>query len=30
MADERDFDQGRTQKLIDLFITERLGLKKIT
>ena len=29
MADEREFDEGRTQRLIDLFITETLGLKKV-
>ncbi len=29
MADEREFDEGRTQRLIDLFITETLGLKKL-
>ncbi len=30
MADEREFDEVRTQRLIDLFITETLGLKKLT
>jgi benzoyl-CoA reductase subunit B len=29
MADEREFDEGRSQRLIDLFITETLGLKKV-
>jgi benzoyl-CoA reductase subunit B len=29
MADERQFDEGRTRRLIDLFITETLGLKKV-
>ncbi|MEE8419395.1 MAG: benzoyl-CoA reductase, bzd-type, subunit O [Dehalococcoidales bacterium] len=30
MADEREFDETRTRRMIDLFITETLGLKKIT
>lgn len=30
MADEREFDEVRTLRMIDLFITETLGLKKIT
>jgi len=29
MADERQFDEPRTKRLIDLFITETLGLKKV-
>ncbi|MDH5695870.1 MAG: 2-hydroxyacyl-CoA dehydratase, partial [Dehalococcoidia bacterium] len=29
MADEREFDEGRTKRFIDLFITETLGLKKV-
>ena len=29
MADEREFDEGRTTRLIDLFVTETLGLKKV-
>jgi benzoyl-CoA reductase subunit B len=29
MADEREFDEGRTRRFIDLFVTETLGLKKI-
>ncbi len=30
MADEREFDEARTKGLIDLFLTETLGLKKLT
>ena len=30
MADEREFDETRTHRLIDLFVRETLGLKKIT
>ena len=29
MADEREFDEARTKRFIDLFITETLGLKKV-
>jgi benzoyl-CoA reductase subunit B len=29
MADERQFDEVRTKRLIDLFVTETLGLKKV-
>jgi benzoyl-CoA reductase subunit B len=29
MADEREFDEGRAQRLIDLFVKETLGLKKV-
>lgn len=29
MADEREFDEARTARLIDLFVTETLGLKKV-
>lgn len=29
MADEREFDETRTKRLIDLFIAETLGLKKV-
>jgi hypothetical protein len=29
MADERQFDEVRTKRLIDLFITEILRLKKV-
>jgi benzoyl-CoA reductase subunit B len=29
MADEREFDEARTARMIDLFITETLGLKKV-
>jgi benzoyl-CoA reductase subunit B len=29
MADKREFDEGRTTRLIDLFVTETLGLKKV-
>ena len=29
MADERQFDEARSKKLIDLFVTETLGLKKL-
>jgi len=29
MADQRQFDEARTDRLIDLFITETLGLKKV-
>ena len=29
MADEREFDEVRTARMIDLFVTETLGLKKI-
>jgi benzoyl-CoA reductase subunit B len=27
MADEREFDEGRTTRFIDLLVTETLGLK---
>ena len=30
MADEREFDLGRICRIIDLFATETLGIKKIT
>ena len=30
MADEREFDETRTRRLIDLFVGETLGLKKAT
>jgi benzoyl-CoA reductase subunit B len=29
MADEREFDEGRVLRLIELFVTETLGLKKV-
>jgi len=29
MADEREFDEARTARIIDLVVTETLGLKKI-
>jgi len=29
MADEREFDEARTARVIDLFVTETLGLKKV-
>jgi len=29
MADEREFDEARTHRFIDLFVTETLGLKKL-
>lgn len=29
MADEREFGEGRAKRLIDLFITETLGLKEV-
>ncbi len=29
MADEREFDEARAKRLMDLFLTETLGLKKI-
>jgi len=29
MADEREFDEARAKRLMDLFVTETLGLKKI-
>jgi hypothetical protein len=29
MADEREFDEAKAQKMIDLFITETLGLKEV-
>jgi len=29
MADERQFDEPRTRRLIDLFVTETLGLKLV-
>jgi hypothetical protein len=29
MADEREFDEARTARQIDLFLTETLGLKKV-
>jgi benzoyl-CoA reductase subunit B len=29
MADERGFDEARTARMIDLFVTETLGLKKV-
>jgi benzoyl-CoA reductase subunit B len=30
MADEREFDEARAQRMIDLFVTETLGLEKIS
>lgn len=30
MGGEREFDETRTKRLIDLFITETLGLKKVS
>ena len=29
MADEREFDEARAKRLIDLFVTETLGLKEV-
>ena len=29
MADEREFDEARTARMIDLFLTEALRLKKV-
>ena len=29
MADERQFDETRSRRLIDLFVTETLGLKPV-
>lgn len=29
MADEREFDEARTKRFVDLFLTETLGLKKL-
>ena len=29
MADEREFDGARTARMIDLFVTETLGLRKV-
>lgn len=29
MADEREFDEAKAQRMIDLFITETLGLKEV-
>ncbi|OGP55280.1 MAG: hypothetical protein A2Y65_04025 [Deltaproteobacteria bacterium RBG_13_52_11] len=29
MADEREFDEGKAQRMIDLFITETLGRKEV-
>jgi len=29
MADEREFDEVRTARVIDPFVTETLGLKKV-
>lgn len=29
MGDEREFDEARTARLIDLFVTETLGLKRV-
>ena len=29
MADDREFDEARTLRLVDLFLTETLGLKKL-
>jgi len=29
MADERESDEARTARMIDLFVTETLGLKKV-
>jgi hypothetical protein len=29
MADEREFDEVRTARMIYLFVTEALGLKKV-
>jgi len=29
MANEKEFDEARTARMIDLFVTETLGLKKV-
>jgi len=29
MADERELDEGRTHRFIDLLVTETLGLNKV-
>ncbi len=29
MTDEREFDEARTARMIDLFVTETLELKKV-
>jgi hypothetical protein len=29
MAEEREFDEARTARMIDLFVSETLGLKKV-
>jgi benzoyl-CoA reductase subunit B len=29
MADEREFDEAQTARMIDLFVTETLGLRKV-
>jgi len=29
MADEREFDEARTARMINLFMTETLGLRKV-
>jgi hypothetical protein len=29
MADEREFDEARTSRVIDLFVRETSGLKKV-
>jgi len=29
MAEEREFDESRTARMIDLFVRETLGLKKV-
>ena len=29
MADEREFDEARTSRMLDLFVSETLGLKKV-
>jgi hypothetical protein len=29
MADAREFDEARVSRLVDLFVTETLGLKKM-
>lgn len=30
MADERDFDEARTRRMVDLFFSETLGMDKLT
>jgi len=29
MADEREFDEARTSRMLDLFVSETFGLKKV-